>query len=73
MSSKNPLVYVENAKTFIAETRAELGKVTFPSQDEVKSTTVVVIITSVVFAIFLWAADFVIVKAYDGLYGLLGR
>lgn len=73
MSSKNPLVYVEQAKTFLAETRAELGKVTFPSQDEVKSTTVVVIVTSVVFAVFLWAADFAIVRAYDALYGLLGQ
>lgn len=72
MSSKNPLVYVEQVKTFIAETRAELAKVTFPSKDEVKSTTVVVIITSVVFATYLWAADFVIIKGYDGLYGLLG-
>lgn len=73
MSSKNPLEYVSQAKTFVAETRAELAKVTFPSKEEVKNTTIVVIVTSVIFAIYLWVADFLILRGYDGLYELLGR
>jgi preprotein translocase subunit SecE len=73
VSSKNLLEYVSQAKTFVAETRAELAKVTFPSKEEVKNTTIVVIVTSVIFAIFLWFADFLILRGYDGLYELLGR
>ncbi|REJ84341.1 MAG: preprotein translocase subunit SecE [Acidobacteria bacterium] len=60
------------AKTFLAETRTELKKVTFPNRDEVVGTTVVVIITSVIFAVFLWAADAVILWLYQGLNKILG-
>ena len=42
-----------------------MRKVTFPARDEVVGTTVVVIITSLVFAAFLYVADFAIVKAYE--------
>jgi preprotein translocase subunit SecE len=53
------------ALEFLAETRAELKKVSFPGRDEVVATTIVVIVTSFIFAVFLWAADFAILHAYD--------
>jgi len=59
-------------KTFLAETRSELKKVTFPTRDEVLSTTVVVIITSIIFAFYLWMADIVIIKLYEGIIRVLG-
>ena len=52
-------------KTFFSEVMSEMRKVTFPGRDEVVGTTVVVIITSLVFAAFLYVADFAIVKAYE--------
>ncbi len=52
-------------KTFVSEVRSEIRKVAFPSRDEVVSTTVVVLVTSVIFAVYLWLADFVIVFCYD--------
>jgi preprotein translocase subunit SecE len=58
--------------TFFSEVRAELKKVTFPSRDEVMGTTVVVVIASFVFALFLFLADLVILRAYQGIYRLLG-
>ncbi|HKI85110.1 MAG TPA: preprotein translocase subunit SecE [Thermoanaerobaculia bacterium] len=58
--------------TFLTEVRAEMKKVTFPSRQEVMSMTVVVIITSVIFAVFLWLSDIVILKAYQGLFKVLG-
>ncbi len=58
--------------TFLSEVRAEMKKVTFPSRQEVMSMTVVVIITSVIFAVFLWLSDIVILKAYQGLFKVLG-
>ncbi len=62
----------KNLTTFLSETRSEMKKVTFPSQQEVVTTTVVVIITSFVFAVYLWLTDMVIVKAYEGIYKVLG-
>ncbi len=55
------------ASTFVSETRAEMKKVTFPSKEEVTSTSIVVLIASVVFAIFLWLADLAVVQVYDGI------
>jgi len=49
---------------FVSEVKAELKKVSFPSRDEVFGTTIVVIITSVIFAVFLWLADIVIVQLF---------
>ncbi len=56
---------ISQFKTFLTEVRAELKKVTFPSRQEVVATTAVVLITSFVFAFFLFAADFVIAKGYE--------
>jgi len=58
---------------FIPEVIAEIKKVTFPSKDEVMGTTVVVIITSIVFALYLWAADMVILRLYEGLFNLTSK
>jgi preprotein translocase subunit SecE len=57
---------------FLSEVRSEMRKVSFPSKDEVVGTTIVVIVTSFVFAVFLFLADQVIVQAYQGLVGVLG-
>jgi len=60
------------AKTFIKETRSELAKVTFPSRDDVIATTIVVVIASFVFAIFLTLSDVVINKVYGFVFNMLG-
>ncbi len=57
---------------FLSETQAEMKKVTFPPREQVVSTTIVVVITSVIFAIFLWIADLVILKVYGWIYQVLG-
>ena len=62
----------KKSKTFLSETRSEVKKVTFPSRDEVLATTVVVVITSVIFAFYLWMADIVIIKIYEGMIRVLG-
>jgi len=45
------------AKKFLLEAREELKKVTWPDRDEVTSFTGVVVVTVVVFSIFLWFVD----------------
>ena len=49
---------------FFREVKSEMSKVSFPSRDEVMGTTVVVLVASFVFAIYLWVADMVIVQLF---------
>ena len=49
---------LERARTFLSEVRNELKRVTWPSQREVYATTVVVILTSAFFGIYLFVLDF---------------
>ena len=48
----------EQWRTFLTEVRNELKRVTWPSQTEVYATTVVVILTSVFFGVYLFVLDF---------------
>ena len=45
------------ARRFLADVRAELGRVTWPTRREVWGTTVVVILTSTVFRVYLYIVD----------------
>jgi preprotein translocase subunit SecE len=60
------------AKDFLTETRSEMKKVSFPTRDEVVGTTIVVIVTSFIFAAFLFLADQLIVLGYQGLVKVMG-
>ena len=64
--------WISRSRTFLAEVRAEMAKVAFPSRDEVVGTTIVVIIASVIFAAFLWLADTVILQIYQGINRVFG-
>ena len=48
---------IKEGRDFLSEVRAELKKVTWPSQKEVYSTTIVVIGTTVFFGFYLWLLD----------------
>src|SRR5205823_1675720 len=45
------------SRRFLSEVRNEMGRVTWPSQKEVVATTVVVILTSIFFGVYLWLVD----------------
>jgi preprotein translocase subunit SecE len=62
-----PTKWWSKTRDFFAEVKSEMKKCSFPTREEVIGTTVVVIITSVVFAIFLWAADLLIIRGYEGI------
>ena len=49
---------VERVRVFLSEVRNELKRVTWPSQKEVYATTVVVILVSIFFGLYLFALDF---------------
>ena len=48
---------LEQARLFLSEVRNELKRVTWPTQKEVYATTVVVILTSVFFGVYLFLID----------------
>jgi preprotein translocase subunit SecE len=48
---------IERARLFLSEVRNELKRVTWPSQKEVYATTVVVILTSLFFGVYLFLID----------------
>lgn len=47
----------ESVGEFIKNTRAELDRTTFPSSDDVKNTTIIVIISVLFFAVYLFLID----------------
>ena len=47
----------ERMRVFLSEVRNELKRVTWPSQKEVYATTVVVILTSIFFGLYLFLLD----------------
>jgi preprotein translocase SecE subunit len=49
---------IERARLFFSEVRNELKRVTWPTQKEVYATTVVVILVSIFFGLYLFALDF---------------
>jgi len=51
---------VKQLGSFFADVRNEMRKVTFPGRKEVQATTVVVIITVIIFGIYFFLIDFVI-------------
>jgi preprotein translocase subunit SecE len=44
-------------KSFLSDVRNEMRKVTFPSRKEVQATTLVVIITVIIFGIYFFVID----------------
>jgi preprotein translocase subunit SecE len=55
----------ERMRLFLSEVRNELKRVTWPSQKEVYATTVVVILTSVFFGLYLFALDQVLLALFQ--------
>lgn len=59
-------------RTFLKEVRAEMQKVSYPSREEVISTSIVVVISSFIFGVFLWVSDLVVQFLYQGMFDALG-
>jgi preprotein translocase subunit SecE len=60
------------ARRFLTEVRAELGRVTWPTRREVYATTVVVILTSMLFGVYLWGVDLALSAIMRQLFRLFG-
>ena len=61
-----------STREFFRDTAGEMKKVTWPTRSEVVGTTVVVIVSTLVFALFLWGCDVLFYKAIDFLFTRFG-
>ena len=64
--------WLSNTRTFFTEVRNEMRRVTWPSRREVYATTVVVILTSAFFGIYLWGMDVALSYAVNWIYRTFG-
>ena len=53
---------VQELRSFATDVRSELKKVTWPSRNEVYSTTIVVLVTTVFFGFYLYALDLLLTR-----------
>jgi len=67
-----PKEWVTAVREGYRDVLSEMRKVTWPNRNEVVGTTVVVIVATVVFAVYLWGCDVVFYKAIDFLFRKFG-
>jgi preprotein translocase subunit SecE len=67
-----PKQWVTTVREGWRDVLAEMKKVTWPSRNEVVGTTVVVLVATVVFAVYLWGCDVLFYKAIDFLFSKFG-
>ena len=61
-----------NGRTFLTEVRNEMRRVTWPARKEVYATTVVVILTSTFFGLYLWGLDLALNAAVNWIFRRFG-
>ena len=61
---KGHLLQISN---YVAETREELKKCTWPSREELSGSTLVVLISTLVLGVFIIASDYVILRIVRGI------
>ncbi len=63
---------IERARLFLSEVRNELKRVTWPSRKEVYATTVIVILVSIFFGLYLWTLDQVLLRVIQAIFRFFG-
>ena len=63
----------EGVGEFIKHTRAELDKTSFPTSEDVKSTTIIVVVSVLFFAAYLFLVDHAWTYLLDGLTWLVNK
>ena len=70
---ESPESWFGRARQFLIDVRAELGRVTWPTRREVWATTVVVILVSLLFGIYLYVVDLSLSAAVAWIFERVGR
>jgi preprotein translocase subunit SecE len=61
-----------NSGTFLTEVRNEMRRVTWPSKREVYATTIVVILVSTFFGLYIWGIDLALSGLVNAIFRLFG-
>ena len=61
-----------NSRTFLVEVRNEMRRVTWPSGREVYATTLVVILVSAFFGVYIWVLDIGLGKSVAWIFKFFG-
>ena len=67
-----PAEWWHNGRTFLSEVRNELKRVTWPNRKEVYATTVVVILVSTFFGLYLAGVDVVLGSIVQAIFRAFG-
>ena len=60
------------SRRFLAEVKNEMARVTWPSRKEVYATTLVVILTSAFFGVYLYGVDLILSKMIGWVFQTFG-
>lgn len=63
---------IDNAREFLHDVRIEMRQVTWPTRDDVISTTGVVIATVFFFGVFLWIVDMLVQRGVAYIFKIFG-
>ncbi len=63
---------LKRLKQFVIDTWAELKKTTWPAKHEVYGTTIVVVVTVLICATFLWVVDLMLNKGMKEIFETFG-
>ena len=63
----------ERVKTYVDGLRMEMRRVTWPSQKQVRATTIVVIATVFIFAVYFAAVDWILNYGMARIFGFFTR
>lgn len=62
------MALIDKASKFMSEVKVEMSKVTWPTIDELKSSTKIVIILSLAFALYIFGIDQVLTQLIQLIY-----
>jgi preprotein translocase subunit SecE len=57
----------EKINKFLQEVKQEMSKVSWPTRNELKGTTIIVIVLTIVLSLFIWFSD----KVLEGLLNII--
>ncbi len=64
--------WVGRSRVFLAQVKNEMERVTWPTRKEVYATTLVVVLTSVFFGLYLWGIDLVLTRVARFIFATFG-
>lgn len=63
--------WIDSARVYFADIKSEMKRVTWPSREQVEATTVVVILSVFIFAVYFKVVDFAIEGTINKAYSAL--